>query len=304
MVDEGSQAGEYEKENKAFVLKSLILLRGLIKIEDATMISILIICAFLIGLFQEGGNFDLFRLVGVLVIGNLCFAASNMHNQLCDINEDRIFKKERPLASGVIRPITVKSLIIAFFAASILLSFIVNLELLIITFLIIFGNFLYSSQRLRLKNVLIARNFIVAFGFGVLGFLIGYGGISSITHAPLWILVFFFMNDFFSNVTKDLKDYEMHLKMPQMMTLPKKIGIKKATLVFLIFYEATFLIPAILVVFGLISSDFLVLSYYGILAGLTVYIPVIKDLKRADQAYYLAALHWIIIRILTVFAAA
>lgn len=218
------------RETKTEALKNPNLLKGLIKIEDVALISILTICAYLIAVFQQRVAINLTKLISVLIIGNLCFAASNMHNQLYDIEEDRIFKRERPLASGLISPHIVKSLVTAFFIISISLSLIVNPELLIVVLLIIFGNFLYSSHRLRLKNVLIARNFIVAFGFGLLGFLIGFGGADSITHAPLWLLLFFFMNDFFSNVTKDLKDYEIHAKMPEIMTLPKKFGVKKSYL--------------------------------------------------------------------------
>lgn len=212
MISNELEYEECRSCNKASWYRFLNSLRGLFKVEDVIMISILITCAYLIALSQVEKNFELIPFVGVLVVGNLCFAASNMHNQLCDINEDKIFKKERPLVSGLIRPVTMRNLIIAFFVVSALVSLIINPELLIIVSLIIFGNFLYSSQKLRLKNVLIARNFIVAFGFGMLGFLIGFGGVRSITKAPLWILLFFFMNDFFSNVTKDLKDYEIHKK--------------------------------------------------------------------------------------------
>lgn len=129
-------------------------------------------------------------------------------NDLADIEEDKQHpeKKNRPLASGVVKPSLAIFLLLLLSSVSLMGSLFYNRDLFIVLLIYFILNIAYS---LRLKHVSLLDIFIIAIGF-VLRLFAG----ATVINAPLspWIIIMTFLLALFLAISKRRDDVMLSLQ--------------------------------------------------------------------------------------------
>lgn len=180
-------------------------------------------------------------------------AASNVNNQVCDLDIDKINKPGRPLPRG---KMTVKSAIIftiILYVISLALALMVNIQFFIIVAATVLITLSYSCPPLRFKKWMIIANIAIAVPRGLLLIVAGWSSVQSICYPEPWFIGSIFgLYILGAASTKDFSD----------MKGDKKYGIKTLQVVFGVKKAARFICP------------FLVFPFFLIPAG--VYLEIIK----------------------------
>lgn len=133
-----------------------------------------------------------------------CIAASGIYilNDIFDLEEDRSHpeKQFRPLASGQISLRTAYYILTFLLLSSLILSYVISTELLIILFLYILNNILYS---LKLKHTSVLDIVMIAAGF-LLRVLAG-GAVTGIP-ISMWLIIMTFLLAVFLGIAKRRED--------------------------------------------------------------------------------------------------
>lgn len=147
-------------------------------------------------------SYDLINVTLVFILFSIIASSIYVFNDLMDIEEDKVHpkKKFRPLASGKIKKTTAKIMIITLCSISLLVSFLLSMELFYILLFYFTLNILYS---IKLKHISIVDIFIIASGF-VLRLFAG----ASVIDAPLsmWIIIMTFLLALFLALAKRRDD--------------------------------------------------------------------------------------------------
>lgn len=147
-------------------------------------------------------SYDLINVILVFILFSIIASSIYVFNDLMDIEEDKVHpkKKFRPLASGKIKKTTAKIMIITLCSISLLVSFLLSMELFYILLFYFTLNILYS---IKLKHISIVDIFIIASGF-VLRLFAG----ASVIDAPLsmWIIIMTFLLALFLALAKRRDD--------------------------------------------------------------------------------------------------
>ena len=223
------------------------------------------------------------RILLCAVAASFLNAASNVLNQIADLEIDRINKPERPLSRGAISIASAwryTVILYVFAMASFALidlaggsyCFVIGLLTALITYFYSFG--------LRTKAHWIAANFTIALGRGLLVVLMGW---SCVSQVAVWdpviigsIFGIFLFGAASSKDFSDIKGDEAH----GCITLPVQIGVVKACWVMVPFLCLPFLLTSAGSYFNWLMGDPTVLMILGLVMSiwgmLTVYLIVRK----------------------------
>ncbi len=182
--------------------KCIILLK-LVKLEDQIGNAI----AFFAGYLYATLIFDINGIIAFIAAAT-SLMATNTLNQCTDIEIDAINKPDRPIPSGEISLRTAYYITAILYFISILTSFFVNYEFMLLILISTLLGIGYSIKPLRFKDMLIISNLSIAVWYGTINFLLGWSVHKSISNAPLDIILFLTIFDFFANMSKDYRDIE------------------------------------------------------------------------------------------------
>ena len=200
---------------------------------------------------QDPGSFLLMAIFGSVLMG-YANAASNIFNQITDIDIDRINKPGRPLPSGRISVRQAAVLSTSIYLIVILLSFLVNENFAGVLSAFIIVTIFYSVPPFLLKKRLWINNASIALARGMLLPMAGWCLVPGSTPLDKEILaigafLFFFLLG--ASGTKDFGDVEGDRKFG-MRTLPVHYGEKRAAEITSYFFIAPFVLIPLFVVVG------------------------------------------------------
>lgn len=167
------------------------------------------------------------NLVFALASTALNLMATNTLNQCTDVEIDKINKPARPIPSGKISLSSACMLFIILYGLSLLLSYFVNHEFMLLTIFATLLGLGYSIKPFKFKDRLFISNLSISIGYGLLNFLLGWSANKPIEDAPLSMLLFLTLFDLFANISKDYRDIEGD-KAYGVRTLPIVLGIKRS----------------------------------------------------------------------------
>ncbi len=208
------------------------------------------------------------------LVGFVLSASTNTLNDIMDLELDRIEKSERPLPRG---DITVNQAWF-FFIIETFLALISSLMLSLLAFyLSTFVAFISLLYSFKLKNSLIFKNTLTAFGVSS-AFLVG---VFSTDQIPIPTILFFFQ--IFITVTafeihKDIADIVGDKKLEK-ITIATRFGTKKAAYsAFFLYIIAFFLFQIILIYSRSKLLPLLILiDVFGTILGLIFLIPILGN---------------------------
>jgi len=209
-------------------------------------------------------------------------AASNVINQVFDLEIDKINKPHRPLpqAKITIRAAIIFSIIL--YGLSIGLSFLINLQFFIIVVVTAFITYFYSSPPLRFKKRTIISNVAIAITRGLLLIVAGWSSVKSIFYLEPWCIGSIFgLYIMGAASTKDFSDIKGDKKYG-VNTLPVIYGVEKTTKFICPFLIFPFLIIPLGVYLELITFYALPLTLLSLWGG---YICLLI-LKRPEELSY------------------
>ena len=192
-------------------------------------------------------------------------AASNIINQICDLEIDRINKPDRLLPSGRISMKEAKSLAGFFAFLSVLLAWSVpNKEFFGIVLLTFWIVFFYSAPPLRIKRFPVLANLWIAIPRGALLIVSGWTSVKSFLDPEIWLIASVFgLFVFGATTTKDFSDMEGDRRFG-CWTLPLVLGVQGAALFMAPFLILPFLLFPVAARQGLLHGSVLFLTLLGI----------------------------------------
>jgi geranylgeranylglycerol-phosphate geranylgeranyltransferase len=235
-----------------------------------------IICVY-IGAISSGSTLITIDLILAMIAVFLVGAGSMPFNDYFDYNIDKIVHPNRPLSLGLIKPITGLYIGIIFFVIGLSITILINLICFILTLI---GIILIISYELIYKNKGLIGNIIVAFTTS-LSFVLGGAVVGELIKPTFFTLICFFV--FLGReILKDVNDFEGDKN--TRITLPIKIGQKKA-----VYFANSFLITAIILVFipviyGMFNRWYLYLAIIVTIITIYAIIILFNDIKNAGKS--------------------
>jgi 4-hydroxybenzoate polyprenyltransferase len=213
-------------------------------------------------------------------------AASNVLNQVHDLDIDRINKPDRVLPAGALTTQQAMRFSVVLYVLAIALSLLVGWTCAAIVAATAFATWAYSAPPLRLKRLLLVANLTVAIPRGMLLKVAGWSVVGSILSGELWFIAFIFGVFVFGAVsTKDFSDVEGDRR-HGCVTLPIRYGNRKAALVIAPFFFAPSLLIAAGLALGWLSGSTRVLA--GLAVVLAIWAAYVVRLMLAQQEARLA----------------
>ena len=192
-------------------------------------------------------------------------AASNIVNQIFDLEIDRVNKPERLLPSSQVSMREAKSLAGFFALLSFLLAWIVpNKEFFGIVFLTSWIVFFYSAPPLRIKRFPFLANLWIAVPRGTLLVVSGWTSVKSFLDSEIWLIASVFgLFVFGATTTKDFSDMEGDRRFG-CRTLPVVLGIEGSALFMAPFLMLPFLLFPVAARQKLLHGSISLLTFLGI----------------------------------------
>ena len=152
--------------------------------------------------------------------------AGNALNDYTDRNIDKIAHPDRPLPSGIVRPFTALTLASILMAASLILTFFINIYCFIIA---LFAVLLEIGYATFIHKWAIGKNMVIS-GLVALLFVFGGAAVNQPWALQLWILALLaFAINMAREIIKDVEDVKAD-RLADRKTIPIKSGIKTANL--------------------------------------------------------------------------
>lgn len=196
-------------------------------------------------------------------------AASNVTNQIFDLEIDRLNKPERILPSGRLSMKTAGTLAALFFALAFVTAWRVpNKEFFAIVLLAALITFFYSSPPLRMKQFPFLANLWIAIPRGTLLLVSGWASVRSIWDREIWVIGGIFgLFVFGATTTKDFSDVEGDKRFG-CRTLPLLLGFRGAAIFMAPFLTLSFLLLPLARTLGLLQGRALCFSFLGVALSL------------------------------------
>lgn len=242
------------------MVKKLKALSDLVKAEDQIANAL----GFLTG-YAFATGFKAFGLNVIFALASCCLGlmAANAVNQCSDVEVDRINKPNRPIPAGTISLRSAYILVMLLYSVSLTLAILVNMEFFALASIALIISVLYSIKPFRLKDRFIVSNLSIALGYGAINFLLGWCVHKPILQAPLPIIAFLIVFDFFANVSKDYRDVSGDAVFNS-KTMPIVLGRNWAIKLQFTSLYFTFTLPMALFVLGFVNAFSLLLIPIGI----------------------------------------
>ncbi|MCS6767564.1 MAG: UbiA family prenyltransferase [Candidatus Nitrosocaldus sp.] len=231
----------------------------LIKAEDQIGNAI----AFFTGYIYAAGLNMHGNLVPAFTATCLSLMAANALNQCTDADTDAINKPDRPIPSGMISLREGYTIVAMLYAATLVLGALVSMEFFALVCIAVFLGIAYSIRPFRFKDRFVISNLSIAIGYGAINFLLGWSVTMPLGTAPLYILLFLTLKDFFASISKDYRDMEGD-RLYGARTIPIVLGRKRSIMMQFMALYIVFSTP--------IAFSMMVMEYD--LAGMNQYLMV------------------------------
>lgn len=229
--------------------------------------------------YMDYRNFEISTLVygaGTLVMVN---SASNIINQVYDLEIDKINKPERPIPSGIISVDEATTVAWILYLIALFRAAVINPNFGFMVFLIMLFTLTYSMPPLRWKKRLWANNISIAIPRGLLGIVAAWSIFGPIDVPIPWAIGFvIFVYLIGGTTTKDLTDIKGDAAFG-MRTLPVVYGTRMAVSLSAPFFILSFLFLAIEIMVGLLKPE----AKYMILLIILSIVIIIMMLKEGTQ---------------------
>jgi geranylgeranylglycerol-phosphate geranylgeranyltransferase len=195
--------------------------------------------------------FGISELIIIIVI--LLLGGTNMFNEVFDVEADKINKPRRPIASGKLdrKSALVASLMLMI--SGVLWSYFVDLDVFLLAIIALVFGILYSSPKVRFKDVPLTTMLTLGVGYGIIIPLSGWFLFGSWQNVTGWLIISMSFPWFFgASNSKDFKDVPGD-RINGTKTLPILIGEKK-TIIFMLVLMS--IIPSTLSVFYFLVGFF------------------------------------------------
>jgi geranylgeranylglycerol-phosphate geranylgeranyltransferase len=208
--------------------------------------------------------------------------ASNILNQITDINSDKISKPYRPIPKGLISKKEAVITTFVLYSLAITLAFIINIQFLLITSIILFFTVTYSIPP-RFKKRLFINQFWIAIPRGLLGILASWSVFGNPLNAlPLTIGLIAMFYLLGGSITKDITD-SVADKITGTKTLVNTYGVKKAALIVMPIMFTPFLMIPLLIKTGVLPVSFIGLTFFAIPSVIICYLMIKNDVRKIGK---------------------
>ncbi len=220
---------------------------------------------------DDVGGFMLKAIFAGFLVG-YANTASNIYNQVTDLEIDRVNKPHRPIPSGRVSPGEALFVSAFLYVAVIILSFLINTNFALIISLFIFITIMYSTPPILLKKRLWLSNMAIALARGALLPVTGWvvvPGATPLDTPILAVSAFFFFFLLGASGTKDFTDIEGDMKYG-MRTLPVYYGPEKAARMISYFFVVPYITIPIAVALNVLPPTTLVVTLlviWGVYVG-------------------------------------
>ena len=199
--------------------------------------------------------------------------ASNVLNQVTDIESDRISRSYRPILRGIVSMRESKIISLLMYIVAISLSISVNVMFCMFVLLIMIFTVTYSVLP-RLKDVLFLNQLWVAIPRGLLGVLASWSvfgnPLQSVPLAIGFIAMFFLIG---GSITKDITDSDADRKTGT-RTMINTFGVKKAAFISFPFMFFPFVMIPLLINDGILNSNLWLLTFLAIPSYFVFYLMI------------------------------
>ena len=139
---------------------------------------------------------------------------------------------------------------------------------------------------------------VIAVGYGILMFIVGWAVYKPILTIPIWILIFLYSHEVVATMAKDFSDIEGDKK-GGVRTIPVIFGKRRGAEICYFLYLIPFLFLLLLQIFGYLSANFLVLVIAGVIFGLLIFgFNSVKEKKYNYVGYFFWAVGAVVIRLI------
>lgn len=223
-------------------------------------------------------------------------SASNVINQIFDLEIDKINKGYRPIPSGRVslKEATILAIFLYFFSLF-FAGIIPNKQFFWIVVITAFITYGYSGLPFRTKRFGFLANLTIALPRGCLLIVAGWGSLYSVWHLEPWIYgLVFGLYLFGAASTKDFADIRGDAQYG-IKTLPIIYGVKKAAMIMAPFFIFPFFLPLIALFFGLVKGNPILISFISIIlciwGGYTVYLILRNPNELTLEANHISWKH-------------
>ena len=281
------------------VVKKIYFLHQLFKFEDLFVGFSRVLIA---GCFAVGGlpKSEIIRLSLAILFCILGLASINSLNQIFDVDIDKINKPNRPVPS---KKLTKKQVLIISFSLSLcagLLTLYLGFTYFLIAIAGLTIGLIYCIPQIYVKKIPIFSTAVIAIGYGILMFMVGWKVYQPISSIPLWLLGFLFTHDMIIANSKDFSDLEGDLQ-EGIKTIPVILGKKRGALLCFFLYLLPFIFLLTLQWTGYLTTSFYPLIIIGIVLGISVFSLVSFNNKRYNYFGYLLSMITMIIILIALF---
>jgi 4-hydroxybenzoate polyprenyltransferase len=190
-------------------------------------------------------------------------AASNIINEIYDLDIDRINKPERPLPSGRVSIALAYRYSISLYVISLALAACVNTTFLLLVTVAALATVIYSAPPLRTKRHWLWAALTIAIPRGMLLKVAGWSVLSSVDTAEPWIIGsiygLFLLG---ASATKDFSDIKGDAA-HGCNTLPVRFGVHRAAWMIAPFFFVPFLLLPLGLNLGWFTGNALILKWLG-----------------------------------------
>ena len=229
-----------------------------------------------------------FLVLSGAAMASLLNAASNVLNQVCDLELDRINKPERPLPRGEVTVRGASIFSAALYGASITLAYFVIPgtfpEVFVIVVFTAFLTWSYSARPLRLRRIWWLAPLVIALPRGGLLKVCGWATLAPVAaDREPWLLGgLFFLFILGAASTKDFEDVEGDRR-GGVVTLPVRFGARRAAVIMAPFYVLPWVLLVVLANTGALSLDPLLASGLGLFLAIHGGVTAAQMIRRADD---------------------
>jgi geranylgeranylglycerol-phosphate geranylgeranyltransferase len=251
----------------------------LTRIEHGVMLIIAVVAAELMVSSLPDALTLLFSITAPVFISMASFAI----NDYFDVEVDRLNKKNRPLVKGHLKTSHALYISAFFFIIGVGLSAMINIYAFTITIIFAALAILYSY---RMKELFLLGNIYIAFTM-VIPFIFGNYVVSpKLTNGIMLVSAMVFMSGLAREIHGTIRDYKGDIKVRNVRSLPKVLGIGTSALLALVLYIIAIIISAYLF---FAVAPFMMSPIYGIIITVSdlmlLYVAVGYVVQKSQKFY-------------------
>lgn len=220
--------------------------------------------------------------LGIIMAASLN-CASNSLNQIFDFDVDKVNKPDRHLPSGTMSMKEAWGVSIFFYALSLGLAAVINMQCFVIVFIAALMTYIYSAPPFRTKRWGVAANMTIAIPRGVLLKVAGWSTVKSVLMFEPWFIGGLFgLFLLGASTTKDFSDMKGD-KLGGCITLPIKYGVKRAAYMISPSFLAPFVLISVGGLMGIMTGNEKLLTALGVVLTLYGAYVIYLMLRKPDE---------------------